>query len=105
MLFYPFTRSGSHVIVCEDILSAIRVNVATGLPSVALLGTSVDDGIVRSLVENFDRGYVFLDPDARGKSRDLARRLDTLMVDGAMSIVAEKQPKELSDAELVYLII
>lgn len=97
------TNTGSDtVVLCEDILSAIKVNRA-GVCGVALLGVNLSEENVHKLVKlEFTKFVIWLDDDnheVKRQQRKICKRLDnfgeTFKVTGL-----GKDPKELSDADI-----
>lgn len=68
------TSSAKCVVVCEDILSTIKVG--RFIDAVSLLGTATSDRVMREL-SNYSRVFIWLDDDAAGKqeAKKLARSL------------------------------
>jgi len=78
------------IIIVEDCLSAIRVNRSTGITTIALLTTSIDEDMTRKL-----RGkevYIWLDADALAKSVAMVTRFRQLGIK-AKHIYTSKDPK------------
>lgn len=83
-------RDMDDVIVVEDCLSAIRVNDATAITTMALLTSSIDDDMMR-----WFRGrhiYLWLDGDMLAKSIKYTQRMRTLGIN-AHHLHTPKDPK------------
>lgn len=88
------------VVVVEDIVSAEKVLNLTGRASVALLGTSLSDECLSSIVkQNPNHIDVFLDPGAEGAALNVAKKL-RLFVSDVRIILADSDPKDLTKREL-----
>lgn len=85
------------VVFTEDILSAIVVNLATGLRTVALLTTHFDYDVAKRY--KGETLYLWLDGDMLGKSLRKTRRLQALGYD-VKSIRSDEDPKCYSDIEI-----
>ena len=88
------------VIVVEDCLSAIRVNDATGVTTLALLTTSIDNDLMR-----WFRGrhiYLWLDADALAKSIKYVQRMRALSI-AAHHLHTPKDPKAYNSLFLTDL--
>jgi hypothetical protein len=82
------------VVVCEDAISAIRVNIATNFSTVALLNTTVSDDLMR-----WFRGktiYLWLDGDMLASSMKQVQRMRGLGLN-AKHIHTPKDPKAYND--------
>lgn len=92
--------SGDTVLV-EDWLSCYRVNRATGLHTIALLGTSISDPIAARLIETAGRVYCWFDNDRAGNEATTAirKRLQAFGLD-ACAIRSKADPKKYSDNEI-----
>lgn len=92
------------IIVVEDALSAIRVG--EWIPSGAVLGTDLGQGKIIRLIQHANaenpRVGLWLDPDKAGSTghAKIAKHLE-LMGINSQKIVSEKDPKYLSDVEIV----
>jgi hypothetical protein len=79
------------VVIVEDAISAMKVNLATGFTTIALLNTFVNNDLMRTL-----RGkviYLWLDGDMLANSVQTVQRMRTLGLD-AKHIHTPKDPKE-----------
>ena len=94
----------STVIIVEDIISAIRVRVATSYRVIALRGTSCSDEKLLSIIKQGDNFIVWLDSDLPGKkaSKKLGNRLT--WAGQVRYISTERDPKFYSDAEIQSII-
>jgi len=78
------------VVICEDAISAMKVNLATGYMGIALLNTSVNTDLIRWL-----RGrtiYLWLDGDMLANSVKTVARMRSLGLD-TRNIHTPKDPK------------
>jgi len=101
-LKHDFTNamgSTTAVVIVEDQPSSYAVTHLLGIDSLALLGSLVTDDLVVYLrrVANYQRIYVALDWDARGKGLKASRRNKAL---GLETILLKKDPKDMTMAEL-----
>jgi hypothetical protein len=88
--FMTFGR-GDTVVICEDILSAIKINLATGHTTVALLNATVGDDLLRWL-----RGrtvYLWLDANMLAESVKRVERMRQFGIN-AKHVHTPKDPKE-----------
>jgi hypothetical protein len=79
------------VVICEDALSAMNINIATGYTVIALLNTAVSNDLMR-----FCRGkkvYLWLDGDMLAHSVQTVNRMRSLGLN-AKNIHTPKDPKE-----------
>jgi 5S rRNA maturation endonuclease (ribonuclease M5) len=79
------------VVICEDALSAMKVNRATGYTTIALLNTTLNDDLMRWL-----RGrevWLWLDPDMKSESIKKVKRMQQLGLK-AHHIDSNKDPKD-----------
>ena len=98
--FHHVRRDTDVVVLCEDILSAIRIARFTS--SAAILGTSVSDVILARLTSMYSKFLIFLDDDnaqVKMAQRRLKKRLDIFGECGII-LTGGVDPKELSDSEL-----
>ncbi len=104
VLHYSGSRVADNVCVVEDIISSIIVGRI--MPSVALLGTHLDDEMALTLASNFKNINIFLDPDAQMKAVEMAIRLGPLAKGRVRPILgADHDPKEMSDEDLTTLLM
>ncbi len=94
------------VVLTEDVLSAIKV--ARYVPSVALLGTSINIGALEYLVGSYNNVIIFMDDDnltVRKKQLDIKNRLGPFM--DSVRIVHSNgiDPKEMGDEELKDILL
>lgn len=88
------------LVIVEDVISAEKISAAVGIPSVALLGTSLSDECLSDIVRTKPSTVsVFLDPGAEGAAIKVAKRL-RLFVGEVRIILADKDPKDLTKEEL-----
>lgn len=85
------------IILVEDVLSAIKIHEATGLPAMALLTTSFDDDLMNSL--RAFRVYLWLDGNMLARSVNTVSRLRSLGLH-AHHVHTPKDPKEYSYEEI-----
>ena len=89
------------VVICEDCLSAIKVNLATGYCTVALLNTDVGDDLMRWL-----RGkkiFLWLDGDMLAES---VKKVDTMRQLGldAKRLYTTKDPKDYNSVYIMDVV-
>lgn len=97
--------SSDTVVLCEDVLSAIRVG--RFLPAGAILGTEVSDYALALLTDGKKYGIIYLDYDNRiviNKSIKLKHRLE-LLLDTVILISNGLDPKSLTDKELKEILL
>ena len=97
------------LVITEDYLSAYRVRYDTGNSSLALLRTSLTDTTLRQINElNFERIYIWLDPDQAGidgAAKVLKKLRYYLPSTTLVSVIkADKEPKEMTKEDLVGLL-
>ena len=88
------------VVLCEDVLSAIRVG--RFMPAGAILGTSTSDYSLKLLTQGKKHVIIYLDYDNRvviNTSIKLKHKLELLLKDVKL-IRTDRDPKGLSDIEL-----
>ena len=106
MLFRVVNPNHSEVVVlCEDVLSAIRIG--KHMTSFAILGTETSDFALKELTKGKRHGIIFLDYDNRiviKKSRVLKNRLE-LLLDKVNLVNKSIDPKQLSDKDLYNILI
>lgn len=93
------------IVLCEDWKSCYRVHRATGMCSVALLGTSLSDEIAARLIDSGDPVYVWLDDDRAGRNgcASILRKLRSFGVE-ASAIHSPQDPKKYDDDEIVEIV-
>jgi hypothetical protein len=108
--FYLLLDGAKHkasLVICEDYLSAIKVN-SLGYSSLALLTTSIPDRVLLNLVKaKYKRVFLWLDSDnvsVRRKERELYRQLESLLGKGVLTYVMLTDPKKLPYGELESLL-
>ena len=89
-LYFTVDGAKGKTILVEDCISAIRVNKAIGVTTVALLTTSIDESLTRKL--RGEEVYIWLDADALAKSVAMVTRLRQLGIN-AKHIYTSKDPK------------
>lgn len=104
-------RKTKHVVLTEDILSAIRINSASRddlAAGMAVLGTRIAEGMVgRILATGAERVSIWMDPDGAGHNmrRDLSRKLALVLPDGAVNVVhSDREAKQMSNAEILEVL-
>lgn len=98
--FSHISHKSSTIVLCEDILSGIRLGRQWN--AAAVLGTTLTDKSLNLLVNNYSRFIIFMDddnPDVRMKQLMLKNRLDMF---GETTIIHSngKDAKEHTDEEL-----
>lgn len=96
-------RSGNRVIIVEDILSAIRVYEASGIPTVSILGTKLSD-YQTSILSRASMVVTWLDGDRAGRKGATGIRKTLSMLMEVGNIVTEKDPKCYSDQQIRKII-
>lgn len=92
------------IVLCEDVLSAMKVQNATGYQGAALLGTSMDDSKVRALHEGGFRNVVlWLDYDAVDKAAQIQKKY-SLFFRKFNRLVTVEDPKATSKSTIKRLI-
>tara|TARA_R110000822_G_scaffold46604_2_gene123971 strand:+ start:6794 stop:7576 length:783 start_codon:yes stop_codon:yes gene_type:complete len=86
------------VVIVEDILSAIRVG--KHVPTASLLGTKITTGQATEL-SRFSRVTTWLDPDKAGREGAYNIRKTLGLITEVDNIVTLKDPKELSDQQII----
>jgi len=89
------------VVICEDCISAIKVNLATGYCAVALLNTDVGDDLLRWL-----RGrkvFLWLDGDMLSKSIKMVDKMRQLGLD-AKRLFTTKDPKDYNSVYIMDVV-
>ncbi len=86
------------VVLTEDLLSSIKVG--RHVPATPLWGSNISDSRLNQLRSYFDKVVVWLDYDKRIVARNAFKAVQRLGMEFAV-IVTEKDPKELSDAEIL----
>ena len=92
------------VVLCEDVLSAIRIG--RHVPSCAILGTDTSDYALSVLTRDKKYGIVFLDYDNSiviKKSRKLKNKLE-LLLDKVYLVNIKIDPKNIPDTELLDIL-
>lgn len=80
-------------VLVEDILSALAVARA-GYRAVALLGSYVNDALLKKLLREGRQVCVWLDPDKRAESIRYSKRLRAFGLQAASILRPDKDPKE-----------
>ena len=80
------------IILVEDCLSSIVVYESTGICTVALLTTSVDDEFILKYLKDAEKVLVWLDADALAKSVKIVSKLRQMNIN-AHQIYTTKDPK------------
>lgn len=86
------------ICLTEDLLSSIKVG--RHVPATPLWGSNISDSRLNQLRSYFDKVVVWLDYDKRIVARNAFKAVQRLGMEFAV-IVTEKDPKELSDAEIL----
>ena len=94
-------EANKRVVVVEDILSAIRVG--RHINTCSLLGTKITTGQATELAK-YDRVTTWLDPDAAGRKGAYKIRKTLGLLTEVDNIVTDKDPKELSDKQIIELL-
>lgn len=94
-------NTGSVVVVVEDYLSAIRVS--RQFPCVPLFGKDVQ-AVLSSIAGRFKQLVIYLDPDMAKAALKQSWRFSALFEGGASVVVADRDPKELTDKEIFSMI-
>lgn len=91
---------GSRVVVCEDILSSIRIGEIKGWRGCAVLGTSFSTSDINYIVR-YEQSYAWFDPDAAGikATRELTKKL-SLLGKSVTPIKTDNDPKCYSNREI-----
>lgn len=79
--YYPgWQYMADTICLTEDLLSAYRVNKATGLNTLSCMGTSLDRGTRAKLAQRYGKVLLWMDPDEAGRvaKNQLARDLGAL---------------------------
>lgn len=93
-------RTSPRAVVCEDILSAVKVNRLEA--SYALLGTHMPDWLVFHMAIAHDEAVIWLDndkPEVKAKQRSIATRLKQFM-DKVVIVYSDRDPKLHSTDEI-----
>ena len=103
-LHYPranaWTSCTDTVVLVEDTISAIRI--AQHIPSVALLGTHMTQGMVNELRQIWPRVIIALDPDATGKALKMQQKFGSFFQEGITVRPMNDDPKDiLTDLDLL----
>lgn len=95
-----FFGTGSTVVLVEDWLSAYRIGKITS--AVTLLGTSIPLRLLMTLVDNYGRIVLWLDPDNAGITamHKIRKKLELLTPKSIDIIRSDKDPKDYSDDEI-----
>lgn len=94
----PVEEGCKEVVLTEDLLSSIKVG--RHIPATPLWGSNISDSRLNQLRGYFDKVVVWLDYDKRIVARNAFKAVQRLGMEFAV-IVTEKDPKELSDAEIL----
>jgi len=89
--------TGTTVCVVEDIISATKCGRL--LPSVALLGTSMNDTQAGLLATHFDKMIIMLDPDANQKALEIGQKYRGLFK--VCRVMAMEQDPKDTDQEIL----
>lgn len=99
---FPVALRGETVVLCEDILSSIRI--ARYVPAVALLGTRVSDDLIALLIQNGIKNvYIALDKDARRHANMLSMRYG-IFFKVLQVLKVERDVKDCSEQEVINLL-
>ena len=85
-------------VIAEDILSAIRLSKHTD--SYSLLGTKITTAQA-AILSKYKKVTTWLDSDAAGRTGSYKIRATLSLVTNVSDIVTDKDPKMLSDAEII----
>lgn len=92
------------LIIVEDIMSALRVHMA-GYDVVALLGTSLSDENLLTLINSYCSFKIWLDDDGPGiKARQKLIKRIRLHCDKVKAIKYGREPKQCTDREILKVI-
>lgn len=87
------------VVLVEDVISAIKINKFTDLSTIALLGTYMDEEVLKQLQGK--KVYVWLDGDAFQKAVSYVERLSQLGVE-ARVVHTLKDPKDHREDQIYF---
>lgn len=91
-------------VICEDILSAIKLGRVAGR-SIALLGTNLQEKHILTVVEGYKRFLIFLDNDNIQVKKAQIKLFRMLSAFGDVKVTHhDKDPKECSDKELERIV-
>lgn len=100
LLYWPQNRPHSAVVVVEDILSAIAID-RTGIPAVAVLGTSISQTQTAEIAEGRDNVVGWFDDDPAGdKAWAKLRKRMALYPVTTHRIHSQQDPKRLHRADI-----
>lgn len=93
------------VVITEDVFSAAKITYYTGLSSMCLLGTGLDDKKVKTLLGK--SVVICTDGDAAGykAAREIKQRLQVLNVHCTFKIKDGLDPKDMSPYELMEFLL
>lgn len=103
-------RGAASVVLTEDLLSAIRISEVAGLPTVPLMGTSLERTDALRIAKQYDNVLLWLDPDGAGGMGQMAVRkvLNTfdLRVSGfdRFGGTPKQDPKKLEDGDILKVV-
>lgn len=92
-------RYAKTVVLCEDIISAIKIAHCPKVCVVPLFGTHVSTKRMLQLAEKYDTIFVWLDFDMKHKALSYAQQL-RLVNSNSSVIYTKKDPKSLTDVEI-----
>jgi hypothetical protein len=99
LFFSTRDTNNKMVVIVEDILSAIRVGEATGLPTCSLLGTKITTAQANTLSE-YEKVCTWLDSDKAGVTGAYNVRKAVGLLTETKNVVTEKDPKCYSNKEI-----
>ena len=85
-------------VIAEDILSAIRLSQHTD--SYSLLGTKITTAQA-AILSKYEKVTTWLDSDVAGRNGSFKIRTTLSLVTSVSDIVTDKDPKMLSDVEII----
>lgn len=97
-------RDSPYIILVEDILSALVVIRDTGYCAIALLGSHLNDSVIKLLLSEGKQVRVWLDLDKRCESLRFSKRLNVLGIK-ARSIITPLDPKEYTEPTKVQELV
>lgn len=94
--------------IVESVYDAMKLYQATSIPSICILGTNMKTELLMSLFlesqQNSTTWYIMFDPDAHVLSSVLKDRMEAYGIK-AKSIILDKKPYEISDDNLLDMIL
>jgi hypothetical protein len=96
--FFMAPGNTDHVVLVEDVISAIKVHEATGYTTIALLTTTVSDDLMRWLRDKIT--YLWLDSDMLAHSVKTVNRMRDLGLK-AKHIYTTRDPKEYNSLHII----